>query len=1184
MKFFHLLTSALLSLCGILAHSQILDTRFEIASDEIIEIEDRSASLAAIEPLPKDPQSIARRLKSRQAIGAPEGRLVFYERGKARNQATRRALMPTIAVRLQANLDPDELAKELGVEYRGSLARGSDVHLFESNDYSVILETLNEFSSVAGVTRVWPQLGRVHSKRLIPNDPYFEEQWHLSNSDAEGIDINVADAWDSATGSGVLIGIVDDGVQIDHPDLMPNANPDLQYDFRTGSSDPFLDLQTPDSDDGHPSTEDSHGTLVAGIAAAKGDNATGSTGVAPDASIANMRLVGGYTTDSMEAQSFLHEMDEIAIKNNSWGPPGFGDIYSGPDALATAALEEATTAGRQGRGTIFVFAAGNGGGKNDNSNKDGYSNSPFTLAVTAVDEFGKQSSFSEIGANIAISAPSGSRGKRSLVTTDLIGNDGLNNESLESELDDLDYSQRFSGTSASAPIVSGVIALMLESNPNLGWRDVQEILMRTARKIDEQDEGWFENAANAPFSFNLKYGAGLVDAKAAVDASPGWIPLDSRKEISVFPDHSLPRSIPDNHPTGTAISFSPGGSQLRVEHVQVRISANHANRGQLEIELESPSGTISQLLAESEFDQEADILDFAFSSLHFWGEPGDGTWTLRLKDKSPGDSGELRRATLILSGSEISGSNIPQKPSSLHLLRTTSADVTLNWNDLSDNESGFRIERSTGIDQPWTFLAEVPANATTFSDTALEFDTPYFYRVCALKGSLQSNYTPSIEAYRPWREQEEILFDDFERTQGYSPGISIDGLNGWIAAGPTNTRIVANQIPNQGNQLRLGGYGFDGTNEYNSAYRTAPFFPQSNSSATFSADFLIKSAGDAIDNFGFAFYGLFGEFLFAIDFDAFFETIDYYNDDFEYKSLDIPYALEANHRLEVDFDFLQNRWSASVDGQTVTSNGTIANDPAQGENLGLYYVEAFYAIHDTNSPGANYMLVDNLKLEQFATGPPDPPFSLVVHPVASNRLALLWDDAYLVDRYYVERRTSGGGDWTQVAEIPIEDWTYFHVDTGLQPLTEYEYRVRAENSFGFSDYSNSDSASTDSPFQDWLVFNDLDKDLQPQDPVSQTDYALLQAYALGATPERFSRAAAPQVDVDREQGIVTLAYYQSRDDVLYLVERRVPETGEWTSEGIDQEHERVQRLVTASYPLDEAVPALLRLRMTLIEQ
>jgi len=1166
---------------SLLGASNVLEERFELATDELINLSGNAAAIQTISPLPKDLNGLTKRLRERVAKGITQDRLIFYEKRKPRRESTRRALLPIIAVELIANADPLALGEALNAEYRGPLKLEANIHLFEIRDYTTILSTIKHFFAEDSVLAAWPQLGRIHSKHYVPNDPYFDEQWHLQNSASDGVDINAPSAWDTATGKGIRIGIVDDGVQVTHPDLLDNADSSLDYDFIEDRADSYLDLQAPDEDDGYPSDEDFHGTLVAGIAAAKGNNSIGSSGVAPDASIVAMRLIGGYTSDAMEAQAFLHEWDSIQIKNNSWGPPGFGDIYSKLEPLAKAALELATDDGRQGLGTIFVWAAGNGGEKKDNSNKDGYSNSPFTLAVTAVDERGLQTSYAENGSNIVVSAPSGGRSTRGLLSTDLQGNDGSNNESRTTDLDDRDYSQHFNGTSASAPIVAGVAALMLEANPDLNWRDVQEIIMRTAQHNDSEDAGWFENAANPPLSFNPKYGSGLVDAAAAVNAAQSWTNLAPRKELSQRPSATLPIEIPDNANDPTSFSFLVSGSNLRVEHAQIRLSIDHERRGDLEIELESPNGTTSQLLAHSEYDEEAHIVDFTFMSVHFWGESGDGAWKLHVKDWVNGYAGRIQQATLILSGVETSGNNLPDKPSQLSVFRSSNVDVNLAWQDNSNNETGFRVERSIGADQPWEIIETLPTNVTSYHDSLYDDSLRYYYRVCAINGSLQSNYTEPVDSYRPWGESEDLFYANFDETQGYQLGQNINNQNGWLTISNLNSKIVGNQFPNLGNQLRVGGYGFDGIELYNSAYKVAPYFPQDNSRARFSCKFAVKSNGEAIDNFGFSFYGLAGEFLFAIDFDAFYEEIESFNDDYNYKNLNASYTLEQTHDLEIIFDFSQNAWSAKLDGQSFAISAKIANTPASEDNLGLYYIEAYYSIHDQNSPGNNYMLVDEMRLEQFAVDAPTGLSELNAYPSSSSEMVLQWVDASLATNYHIERRQSGESDWQEIDSIPVSAWPYYYIDTNLSPVSDYEYRVRSSNSFGFSEYTETVSAQTENRFQDWLAQNDLDKDSSHLTNVEGTDYSLLQAFAMGISAERFTASSTPRVEIDVENQRVTLTYYKSRDDVTYTVKRRLASNGQWSDVGVTQIHSNNGRLITAACPISDTEATLLRLHMEL---
>ncbi|MCH8840984.1 MAG: S8 family serine peptidase, partial [Planctomycetes bacterium] len=359
----------------------------------------------------------------------------------------------------------------------------------------------------------------------IPNDEFLPFQWHLINlgqlvnspngaliNGVPGEDINVEGAWNFeisdgvfATGNGVVIGIVDDGVQMNHPDLFDNINFELATDLLLVGS-------------GNPQGDSPHGTAVAGLAAGVGDNGIGITGVAYEADIVPIRLLSNVpitevatTTDGLIAASLVYQFNEIDVYNHSWGlvtefPRTINDF--GPQSLI--AINNAVSFGRRNAfgvplGSIHVFAAGNDGGNDSTSQYSGLTNSRYTIAVSAVDHDGRRANedgttttYPEGGANVLVAAPSGSVALSiirdallgsGIYTTDLTGNLGYNEDPLSSglELDndflsDIDYASRFSGTSAAAPLVTGVIALMLQVNPELTYRDVQHILVRSARQ------------------------------------------------------------------------------------------------------------------------------------------------------------------------------------------------------------------------------------------------------------------------------------------------------------------------------------------------------------------------------------------------------------------------------------------------------------------------------------------------------------------------------------------------------------------------------------------------------------------------------------------------------------------------------------------------------------------------------
>lgn len=537
-----------------------------------------------------------------------------------------------------------------------------------------------------------PMLRRVVEGKFAPNDPYFQFQWNLDDTGQVGAaanaDINIQKAWDVTRGQGVVVAVVDDGLQTTHPDLSANcapidsnANTSLNYDFLDNDTNPAP----------VPSHGDNHGTMVAGVLAARDNNGIGLAGVAPESTLVGIRIDTNALTDQQIANAFSWRKDKIAISNNSWGPPDDGQLYGfGP--LGAAAIQDAATNGRGGKGVVFVFAGGNGLQSNDNANYNSYVNSIYSIAVAATDNQAKQASYSEPGACLLISAPSGG-GSGSIYSTDLTGGNGTNTGG-SSDLSNLDYTKNFGGTSASAPEVSGVVALMLAVNSNLTWRDVQEILIATAQKNDSGDSDWVTNSAG--YHFNHKYGAGLLDATAAVTKAQSWSNLGSQNQVQV--SQSINQNIPDNSNTGVTQKFDfSSQTNLRVEHVQVSVNITHPHRGQLQITVTSPSGTKS-VLAEPHGDNGANF-NWSFTTVHNWGENSQGMWSVTVKDLVAGSTGTWNNATITLYGSGGSsggggGSQVGFE-SSTASVNENAGSISLNVNRSGSTNGTVSVDYST---------------------------------------------------------------------------------------------------------------------------------------------------------------------------------------------------------------------------------------------------------------------------------------------------------------------------------------------------------------------------------------------------------------------------------------------------------------------------------------------------------
>jgi subtilisin family serine protease len=575
----------------------------------------------------------------------PKGEWVLYEKGVERSLGTRRWLTKQVLVEWQ----PGALARDLSTEpgVLKTTPRGRYTVVAFDGPAAVALAGAARLQGLPGVREAVPMLARQQFRRWVPNDPLFVHspdsegyQWHLNNTGQNdgraGIDIKVMDAWNLYRGSGVRIGIVDDGLELNHPDLVGNTNANLGYDFNDQDADPS------------PGEGDSHGTACAGVAAAVGNNGIGVVGVAPEAQLVGLRLIAAPTTDADEADALAWNQDLIHIKSNSWGP--FDNAYGagGPGPLSLAAMQTAVTTGRSGLGTIFLWAAGNGNGSGDDSNYDGWANWPHAIAVSAINDKGRPAWYSEPGANILVCAPSS--GRQGITTTDLSGEDGYNTEGGTFEYPDhadLDYTNGFGGTSSSTPAVAGVVALMLQANPNLTYRDVQEILVRSATQNDEFSGGWVKNGAG--FHFHHQYGAGMVNATTATSLAATWTPVAPLQTRSLT-QTELALAIPDANEQGVTKSFTVSAvDNLRLEHVTVKVKVTHPYVGNLEWRLTSPSGVTSRL-ARARFNDSSANLEWTFMSTHFWGERSEGEWKLEVADRRVDHVGTLNEVTLTFYG------------------------------------------------------------------------------------------------------------------------------------------------------------------------------------------------------------------------------------------------------------------------------------------------------------------------------------------------------------------------------------------------------------------------------------------------------------------------------------------------------------------------------------------------------
>jgi subtilisin-like proprotein convertase family protein len=517
---------------------------------------------------------------------------------------------------------------------------------------------------------------------LHPNDPLYAEQWHLT------VLGGIETVWNEYSGAGITIGVYDGGVQTDHPDMAANYDASLEVEVE-GSQ---LDGDPSGSFTGH-----GHGTAVAAVIVATGNNGLGGVGVAWGAHFASVPIMDPGSPASINganyATGFYPAMDQMSsfdVSNHSWTyRPAYDPLSVHNDADGNPVnvnwrYQSAAINGRGGLGTINVQGVGN---DNLDAQGSGIGVTRHNITVAGTQQDGFAASFSSYGACVLVTAPS-----TLIVTADMTGTAGYDEDDYFDAADNaaLGTANGLYGTSFSGPMVTGIVALMLDANPNLGWRDVQNILAVTARHTGSaigasspgtnENSAWFINRGGGwnggGMHFSNDYGYGLVDARAAVRLAESWLLFDeaqtSANEVSWnnwnwggdvanvgidLPDQG---SFTDSLLIDT-INGTGGGYEFAIEHVTVTLKFTHPNQSELRLYLISPEGTEVQIYDGSFYvDTTFDSRNAAQSGMHWAygvdalrGETASGEWELRVEDVTGGNAGHLDWFRLDIYGRDI---------------------------------------------------------------------------------------------------------------------------------------------------------------------------------------------------------------------------------------------------------------------------------------------------------------------------------------------------------------------------------------------------------------------------------------------------------------------------------------------------------------------------------------------------
>ena len=478
---------------------------------------------------------------------------------------------------------------------------------------------------------------------LVTKDPLRWRQWYLEPGG--GMHLNVTGLWEAGIkGGGVSVAVLDDGVELTHLDLALNYDPAASWDLLDADPDPT------------PVPWSRHGTQLAGIIAATHHNGMCGMGVAPWSGVGAVRMLGYLVWDVTEAAALAYEREHVDVYVAAWGPVDTGTVMEGPGVLASRALAEGIVFGRGGRGSIYIWASGNGGLVGDDCNADGYSNSLYTLTVSGSTRGGHPPQYAETCAATFVSTYSGDADEDydleeeqviGVVTTDTGGG----------------CTESFRGSSVSAAMVAGVCALAIDMNKELTWRDMQHLMVRAAAPHNPVPAQWSTNGVGTRYSHY--FGFGSLDGGKMVELARDWKSVPPAFQCRLHTSlHDLPL-ISDQR---LVLPLSVRGCQVvQVEHVQVNLSVSARNRGQVEVMLESPSGTKSTLLPQRPLDLSPyGIYKHTLMTVHMWGENPQGTWKLHFMYHGDGGvlepfggkrlvniTNTLHNWTLIIHGTEV---------------------------------------------------------------------------------------------------------------------------------------------------------------------------------------------------------------------------------------------------------------------------------------------------------------------------------------------------------------------------------------------------------------------------------------------------------------------------------------------------------------------------------------------------
>lgn len=478
-----------------------------------------------------------------------------------------------------------------------------------------------------------PELIRKRRNRAV-----FPFQWHLKkmtiNSNVINQHASVEAAWSMSEGAGVTIAVIDDGMDLGHEEFRGAGKIIAPRDVTRRSNDP------------RPGNGDHHGTACAGVACANGE--FGASGVAPRARLMPIRLASGLGSQN-EADAFVWAAQNGAdVISCSWGPED-GTWWDPNDPLhrqkvplpdsTRLAIDFAINNGRNGKGCVVLFAAGNG---NESVDNDGYASYAKVIAVAACNDLGSRSDYSDFGKAVWCAFPS-SNGNPSLTsgiwTTDRTGPAGYNPGQVSRGDVRGNYTNSFGGTSSACPGAAGVAALILAKSPHLRWDEVREIMKNSADKIDAANGNYDASGRSA------WYGYGRLNARKAVELAA---PAQLRPSVIASVKQDVP--IPDLKSAQLSVQVA---ETRPLTSLKVTVDIEHTYRGDLVVTLKAPAASsITNIVLHNRSGGGANNIKATYDAVNTLalaaavGKSPAGKWTLLVEDRARQDVGRIRELKL----------------------------------------------------------------------------------------------------------------------------------------------------------------------------------------------------------------------------------------------------------------------------------------------------------------------------------------------------------------------------------------------------------------------------------------------------------------------------------------------------------------------------------------------------------